>query len=648
MNYEIEKPIGVEYAKAHGWTYKLSGAELITTCPLCNKEEHFYMNANNGLWDCKVCGQSGNISTLRKLLGDPIPGIIESPIQQQQKPVQLPNIEECHARLITDQDALDYLVSTRGWKLEVIEKLRLGLFTTSKAKYIIYPYVNGNKYLYAKLRCIPPVPEGITKFIGSKGRENPLFNADVIDLPGDDIILVEGEGDCIALLSIGIENVAGVPGANMKKAVWIDRLDVWWDRRITAGKQPKIYILYDADDVGQKAAEEIAKRIGIERCWLIKLPLFEKFDGSGTGKDVNEWVRTHENYDKAREEFDALKIAAAQVEIKGIYSLESALDTFEARLRNQGSLKPTYDFPWQSMNDIAGGAEPGDCIDIIAEGKVGKTTFGLNWLDYLVNVKNAPSLLLCFEMQPERLARKWVSLVTLTDDDQITLDTLEAARNVLSQRTTDFILGYIPAHDKKRIFDLIRQAVRRYGIKVLMFDNLQMCIRSIQHAAQETSVLSKELKDIAMELGLLLVRIIQPKRVEPNEIVAARHSANSSAIEKDCDMSIALHRNRIGVIKASDFIGQIEEHENFGPYMLARVDLTRYSPGGARTLYMVGAQSLIRELNPDESKARLDAAESIEGGKIPVEGENNSAKADATATSVKVGNVSSNPNLEGM
>jgi 5S rRNA maturation endonuclease (ribonuclease M5)/KaiC/GvpD/RAD55 family RecA-like ATPase len=641
MNYEIEKPIGIEYAKSHNWAYKLSGMELITTCPLCNKEEHFYMNVNNGLWDCKVCGQNGNITTLRKLLGDPIPGLVvmgESAVQQ--RPKELPNIAECYTRLMADQDALDYLVSTRGWKLEVIEKLRLGLWVTTKAKYIIYPYVNSGKYLYAKLRCIPPVPDGISKFMGSTGRENPLFNADVIDFPSDEIILVEGEGDCIALLSMGIENVAGVPGANMKKAIWIDRLDVWWDRRIEAGKQPKIYILYDADDVGQKAAEEIAKRIGIERCWLIKLPLFEKFDG-GIGKDVNEWIRTHSNYDKAREEFEALKAAAAHVEIKGVYSLDTALGALEARLKNQGSLKPTYDFPWTSVNEIAGGAEPGDRVDIIAEGKIGKTTFGLNWLDYLVSVKNISSLLLCFEMQPERIARKWASFVTGTDDtpgkSAFTLDTIAAARTILTERTADFILGYTVAHDKDKILDLIRQAVRRYGIKVVMIDHLQQMIRSVQHAAQETSALSKAIKDLAMELGLLIVLIVQPKRVEANEIVAARHAAGSSAIEKDCDMMIALHRNRIGVIKASDFVGQVEEHENFGPYMLTRIDLSRYSPGGACTLYIEGAKSLVRELNPDEAKVRMDAAESIEGGKIPVEGENNEVKTDVAKTKFKEG-----------
>jgi 5S rRNA maturation endonuclease (ribonuclease M5) len=290
MNCEIEPELGVRFAKDHGWSYKTTATELIATCPLCSKADHFYMNKENGLFSCKVCGEEGNISTLHKLLGDPIPGLVE--MNSPKKPGELPNIEECHSRLMASEDSMDYLVSTRGWKIETIEKMRIGLFVTSKAKYIVYPYVNGGKYLYAKLRCIPPVPEGIEKFLGAKGRENPLFNADAMNLSGDDLIFVEGEGDCLALLSTGIYNVCGVPGANMKKAVWIDRIDCWWEKRIQAGKKPHIYILYDADSVGQKAAEEISKRIGIERCWNIKLPLFTKVDGNGIGKDANEWVRS--------------------------------------------------------------------------------------------------------------------------------------------------------------------------------------------------------------------------------------------------------------------------------------------------------------------------------------------------------------------
>src|ERR1019366_4033940 len=104
--------------------------------------------------------------------------------------------------------------------------------------WLVFPYVNGGKYTYAKARTLPPAKK---EFLGAGGRENPLFNADVIHPDTEYIILVEGEGDCMSVLSIGENNVIGVPGAGMKKAAWLDRLDVWWEAR--NGKERQIYVL---------------------------------------------------------------------------------------------------------------------------------------------------------------------------------------------------------------------------------------------------------------------------------------------------------------------------------------------------------------------------------------------------------------------
>jgi DNA primase len=36
----------------------------ISDCPLCGKAKHFYINRDSQLWDCKKCGEDGNIVTL--------------------------------------------------------------------------------------------------------------------------------------------------------------------------------------------------------------------------------------------------------------------------------------------------------------------------------------------------------------------------------------------------------------------------------------------------------------------------------------------------------------------------------------------------------------------------------------------------------
>ena len=36
----------------------------ISDCPLCGKPKHFYVNRGSQLWDCKKCGEEGNIVSL--------------------------------------------------------------------------------------------------------------------------------------------------------------------------------------------------------------------------------------------------------------------------------------------------------------------------------------------------------------------------------------------------------------------------------------------------------------------------------------------------------------------------------------------------------------------------------------------------------
>jgi len=47
---------------------RTSGDNYIGNCLLCDKEGHFFVNSSNGLWDCKVCGESGNFHILPTVL----------------------------------------------------------------------------------------------------------------------------------------------------------------------------------------------------------------------------------------------------------------------------------------------------------------------------------------------------------------------------------------------------------------------------------------------------------------------------------------------------------------------------------------------------------------------------------------------------
>lgn len=48
---------------------KIGKTHYIADCPFCGKEKHFYVNKQTQLWDCKKCGESGNIYKLLVQVG---------------------------------------------------------------------------------------------------------------------------------------------------------------------------------------------------------------------------------------------------------------------------------------------------------------------------------------------------------------------------------------------------------------------------------------------------------------------------------------------------------------------------------------------------------------------------------------------------
>jgi len=76
-----------EYLTRKGIAFRESGKELITNCLFndCDKdsranEAHLYFDAETGQYECKKCGEKGNLITLAKHFKDSIQEIALSPI----------------------------------------------------------------------------------------------------------------------------------------------------------------------------------------------------------------------------------------------------------------------------------------------------------------------------------------------------------------------------------------------------------------------------------------------------------------------------------------------------------------------------------------------------------------------------------------
>jgi 5S rRNA maturation endonuclease (ribonuclease M5) len=590
------------YVQSKGWAYRTNDTQIICEdCPICKSDGwHFYVSytpEKDGLWSCFKCSGKGNLYELKLLCGDSVENItsIRDEALAHTKKGALPQVMQCYERMMreaesieTENPALDYLVG-RGLSMEVIQKYKLGVEQDYGKKWLVIPYIQKGVVVYAKFRTLPPEKK---EFRGVAGREAPLFNQDCLEPGMDELVICEGEMDCLSCLSNGITKVVGIPGAAVKKASWIELLD---------SLAPKtIYLLYDNDKVGQDSAKEIGSRIGAN-VKNICLPEFTFVDLDGeekNGKDINEWFRSG----KTLEDFAQLRAVAKVYDVEGIQSVSEVVREIREHLANGGTLLPRWTASrWDTFNKYLPGYEPGDLIGVLAAEKVGKTTLALNILDFLNQKYDEPVLMFCQEMMPARLVRKWMCMVTDTDDKEITLGTVDAALDIAAGRQADFLFGYTRSLKRQEVFDTIRQAVRRYGVKFVCFDNLQMLCRSLDHNAQEISNTTKEFKQLAMELGIVIFLIMQPHALKEGEIVSYRNVYGSSAPGKDVDAMFCLHRNREGDIKASDFaeIGFLQVDASLCPEMLIRFDLSRYSSGGVTTVNFDGARSKVTEYNQE-------------------------------------------------
>ncbi|KAL6332314.1 hypothetical protein AAG906_004878 [Vitis piasezkii] len=133
------------------------------------------------------------------------------------------------------------------------------------------------------------------RFWQEKGTEKILYGLDDIQ-EANEIIIVEGELDKLSVEEAGFCNCVSVPGGAPQKvsAKELPSLDkdtayhYLWNCKEYLDKASRIILATDGDSPGQALAEELARRLGKERCWRVSWP---KKEDSSCFKDANEVLK---------------------------------------------------------------------------------------------------------------------------------------------------------------------------------------------------------------------------------------------------------------------------------------------------------------------------------------------------------------------
>lgn len=151
---------------------------------------------------------------------------------------------------------------------------------------IAYPYREDGALLNVKYKAI--YNKGAAKrFVQEPDAEPSLYNIDAFTT-GEDGYFVEGEDDALALWECGFRQVTSVvdgsPGKISKDYDPLTDNDkryeaVRGNTRLAGLK--RIFLAGDMDEAGRNHHEEIARRVGKARCWLVRWP-----DGCKDAKDT--------------------------------------------------------------------------------------------------------------------------------------------------------------------------------------------------------------------------------------------------------------------------------------------------------------------------------------------------------------------------
>jgi len=179
-------------------------------------------------------------------------------------------------------------------KMRVTAEVQFMPQVGAERQVICFNYFRDGQLINVKYR------DGAKNFKMVKGAERIFYNIDGIK-DQKEIYIVEGEMDCLTMVQAGFENTVSVPSGANKATNNLDYLDNCHEY---FEKAEAVYIVTDHDEPGEALAKELARRIGVEKCYRVSVAPY---------KDVNEQLCVTGKVDVTN---------ATPFPIEGIFSVE--------------------------------------------------------------------------------------------------------------------------------------------------------------------------------------------------------------------------------------------------------------------------------------------------------------------------------------
>jgi twinkle protein len=323
-----------------------------------------------------------------------------------------------------------------------------------------FPYYRDGALVAAKYRSFPE-----KDFTQDSGGAHDFFGIDNVD-KGKPLVIVEGEIDALTLMEAGIENAVSVPsGAPIKVADGKvlpsedKKFAYVWNARGIIDAVPYVVLATDQDGPGQALAEELARRIGKEKCRVAK------FDA----KDLNDIF-----LDPTRQGADSVKEVIEKAQPYPVSGLSDA-GTYEDRINDlftKGTGKG-FSTGYSSVDSIYTVA-PGQLTVVTGYPSSGKSNFIDQVMVNLARANDWKFAVCSFENQPEihitRLMEIYTQKRFFEGKERMTQHERDAAFAWVKEHFLFIDSQGEEPNTLDSILDRARVAVKRMGVRGLIID----------------------------------------------------------------------------------------------------------------------------------------------------------------------------------
>lgn len=445
--------------------HQARGGKMV--CPKCvddrknKRDKSLSVDLQKGVFNCHHCGWKGSamerpkIEQPRKIYAKPSP---------KPTPPQSKAIEWFKSRGISEA-TLSKAQVTEGkqWMPQV----------NAERNCICFNYYRAGELINIKYR------DGQKNFRMEKDAELIFYNLDSITAESDSVVIVEGEIDALTLIEAGITfPVLSVPNGASKGNQRLEYLDNCYD---SFENLNYIILATDNDTAGLALREELARRLGKDRCMTVQYP-----DGC---KDYNEVLLAH-----GRKEVLLSLKAAEYYPIEG---LEKPMDHFDEAVNIFENGFPSY--PAIGMGDLDRlfKLDPSGFTVVTGVPGHGKSTWLNNVLVKLAQNRDWKHALFTPEMKPHHyMTNILVSIFTgKAMQSGMSREEYRRAYEFINDHFT-YINSEIVDSTVDGILAKAAEMVMRYGINSITIDPWNYATHEMMPGESETSYINRALRKV--------------------------------------------------------------------------------------------------------------------------------------------------------